>query len=140
FAMTQPADKSALHSSKPKSRAARSKNELVFTAEDEKASFKPIVSPVKDAFMPLVARKGGIGSGQALANMLPSEMTGGETNWVYTGSAEMDGVPSALIENRTTGDAVFLKKGERWKSAYVVQILPDSVVMRGPGGLKTLGL
>lgn len=114
--------------------------DVVFTKEDETASFKPVNDSPRNAFVPIVARHGGFGSGEGLANAIPTDMTGGESNWVYTGTASTDGVPVALIENRTTGDAVFLKKGERWKSAYILRISEYSVIMSGPSGTRTLGL
>ena len=123
-----------------KKKQTTKKSDNAFTIEDEKAIFKPVNDTAKNAFVPIVARHSGIGSADGLANVVPADMTGGETNWVYTGTAETDGVPVALVENRTTGDAVFLKRGERWKSAYVVQISEYSVILRGPSGTRTLGL
>ena len=114
--------------------------DVVFTKEDETASFNAVNDSPRNAFVPIVARHGGIGSGDGLANAIPTDMTGGESNWVYTGTATTDGVAVALIENRTTGDAVFLKRGERWKSAYVLRISEYSVIMSGPSGTHTLGL
>jgi hypothetical protein len=110
---------------------------VVFTEEDEKASFNRVSEPPRDAFRPIVARRGGIGGGDGLANGLPADFAGGEGNWVYTGSAEIDGVTSALLENRTSGEGVFLKRGERWKSASVISVGNRSIVMRGPSGTRT---
>lgn len=110
---------------------------VVFTEEDSKATFNRVSEPPRDAFRPIVARRGGIGGGDGLANGLPSDFTGGEGNWVYTGSAEIDGVTSALLENRTSGEGVFLKRGERWKSASVISVGSRSIVMRGPSGTRT---
>lgn len=116
------------------------KGDVNFTKEDETAEFKPVNDSPRNAFVPIVARHSGIGSADGLANSIPSEMTGGEGSWVYTGTAETNGVPVALVENRSTGDAVFLKRGERWKSAYVIQISEYSIILRGPNGTRTLGL
>lgn len=142
FVMTEPEQPSAstAKSSSKKKKSTAKATEAQFTQEDFDAVFKPVNDKPKNSFVPIVARHSGIGSAEGLANAIPVEMTGGEPNWVYTGSAETDGVPMALIENRTSGEAVFLKRGERWKSAFVQQITPFSVVMRGPNGTKTLGL
>jgi len=118
-----------------------SKKASAFTEEDRKAQFAPVNITFKNAFQPIVARKsGGFGSGEGSANGLPTDFTGGAAGWIYTGSAEIDGVSMALLENRTSGEGVFLKAGERWKSAAVVSIYPDSVVMRGPSGTKTFSV
>lgn len=112
----------------------------VFTEEDEKAEFAPVQVEFKNAFMPIVKREGGkLSDSDGAANAIPRDFAGSD-GWVYTGSAEIDGAPSALLENRTTGDGVFLKAGERWKSCSVVKIMPDSVVLRGPTGTKTFTL
>ncbi len=142
FVLTQP-DAAKVVSSKSKPMAKKKtslKSEVVFTKEDELANFKPVNSSAKNSFVPVVARHSGVGSADGLANAIPVDMTGGEANWVYTGTADTDGVRVALIENRSTGDAVFLKRGERWKSAIVLSISEYSVILKGPGGTRTLGL
>jgi len=122
-------------------KASTSKKSSTFTDEDRRAQFAPVNITFKNAFQPIVARKsGGFGSGEGSANGLPTDFTGGVAGWIYTGSAEIDGVAMALLENRSTGEGVFLKAGERWKSAAVVSIYPDSVVMRGPSGTKTFAV
>ncbi len=114
--------------------------EAVFEKLDRTSSFGLMNDTPRNAFIPVVARRGGIGSGDGKGNEIPTDITGGEGNWVYTGTAETDGQRVALIENRTTNDAVFLKRGERWKSGYVVRISEYSVILSGPNGTKTIGL
>lgn len=142
FVMTEPdaaTPKSTVKkTSSPKKTTKKTEDE--FTKEDETAEFKRVNQTPKNTFVPVVARHSGIGSADGMANSIPTEMTGGQTNWVYTGTAESDGVRVALVENRTTGDATFLKKGERWKSAVVVSISEFSVILRGPSGTRTFGL
>lgn len=142
FVMTEPdaAPKSVNAKKSTKKKPTSKKSEVVFTEEDEKATFAPVNSEGKNTFVPIVARHSGIGSADGQANAIPTDMTGGEGNWVYTGTAESDGARVALIENRTTGDAVFLRRGERWKSAFVVSVSEYSIILRGPGGTRTLGL
>lgn len=121
--------------SSPKKVAAK------FTQEDFDAKFAPVNIVLKDSFQPVVMRtKGRLGSADGLANAIPTEMTGGDSGWVYTGTAEIDGVQSALIENRQTGEGVFLKRGERWRTCVVTRILPDGVVLKGPAGDKVVAL
>jgi len=142
FVLSEP--EATSNASTPKKTAKKKpiskKGQTQFTKEDEAAKFKPVNDSPRNSFVPIVARHSGIGSADGLANAIPTDMTGGEGNWVYTGTAETDGVPVALVENRTSGDAVFLKRGERWKSAYVIQISEYSVILRGPSGTRTLGL
>jgi len=81
-----------------------------FTKDDLTANFEPLKDDVRDAFKPVVERKRG-GSEVALApNAVPSILTGGDPNWIYTGTAEIDGIPTGLIENKDSGEAEFLKQ------------------------------
>ncbi|MBS1714243.1 MAG: hypothetical protein JST30_07885 [Armatimonadetes bacterium] len=142
YVMTEPEQSKApkTTSSRPKKKSTTAAKEEVFTKEDTTATFSPVKDQVKNSFRPIVAKSGRFGGADGMANVLPGDFTGGDGSWVYTGSVETDGVMMALIENRATGDAVYLKRGERWKSSYVVDITEDSVVMRGPSGEKALGL
>ena len=142
FVMTEPDQSKTVKSSttRAKKRPGPAAKEEVFTKEDKSAKFAPVREQVKNSFQPIVTKSGRFGGADGLANVLPGDFTGGDAGWVYTGSVETDGVMMALIENRTTGDAVYLKRGERWRSSYVVDIMGDSVVMRGPSGEKALGL
>lgn len=122
-------------------KTSKKKSVVQFTQEDQDAKFAPLSAQMKNAFQPIVIRKGGgFGSGDGAANAIPLDFTGGDGGWVYTGTAEIDGSITALLENRTSGDGVFLKAGQRWKSAAVNKILPDAVVMTGPSGTKTFTL
>lgn len=112
-----------------------------FEDQDFKANFQPLNIELKNAFVPIVARKsGGFGGADGQANAIPLDFTGGDSGWLYTGNAEIDGVANALLENRSTGEGVFLRAGERWKSCVVSRVLSDSVVMKGPSGTKTFSL
>jgi len=122
-------------------KSSNKKAAVQFEEQDFKANFEPLNIELKNAFVPIVARKnGGFGGADGQANAIPLDFTGGDGGWLYTGNAEIDGVPNALLENRTTGEGVFLRAGERWKSAVVSKILSDSVVMKGPSGTKTFSL
>jgi hypothetical protein len=82
------------------------------------------------------------GSAAAQVNYVPAEFAGGEQGWIYTGSAEIDGVLQALLENRTTGDSVFLRIGDTWKGISVEEITEESLILASPetGIEKTLKL
>ncbi|MCX7799758.1 MAG: hypothetical protein N2109_05380 [Fimbriimonadales bacterium] len=119
------------------SRAAATKATDGFTKEDYEAKFPSVALKARNPFVPLVASKRGKGS---LAGGIPASLTGGDPNWVYTGMAEIDSVPMALLENRRTGEGVFLKHGEVWNGTRVVSIQPESLVLAGPDGLqRTVG-
>jgi len=105
-----------------------------FTEEDLKVSFSPINESVKDAFRPIVVRKNS-GSDTGLSpDAIPSVLTGGDPNWVYTGMAEVDSIPMGLLENKATGEGVFVKHSENWKSAEVAAISPVSLTLVGTNG------
>ena len=93
----------------------------------------------KDVFMPLVSRKSSHGSVDQ-PNAIPAEFAGGDSNWSYTGTGEIDSVPQALFENKTTGDAVYVQQGAHWKTAVVEAITPNTVLLTGPAGKKLLQL
>lgn len=105
-----------------------------FTEEDLNAKFEQVNDSPRDAFKPLVARRAA-GSDVSLSpDAIPSVLTGGDPNWVYTGMAEVDGIPTALVENKATGEGVFLKQAENWKQATVGAIAPFSLTLVGRNG------
>ncbi len=122
-------------------KSAVKKGQVAFLEEDDDAKFEPVNIELKNSFQPVIARRsGGFGAGEGQANAIPPEFAGGDSGWFFTGNAEIDSVPTALLENRSSGEGVFLKAGDRWKSCTIAQILPDSVVMKGPSGTKTFAL
>lgn len=125
--------------SKKKTTVAK-KGAEVFTEEDQNASFERVQVTFKNSFVPLVAKSGGIGGADGQANAIPASFSGGDGNWVFTGSVEVDGVRQALLENRKTQDGVFLRSGQRWKNCVVKRVLSDAVVIEGPSGEMTFGL
>jgi hypothetical protein len=140
FFLTAP-DQPKASIKKPTNRAYASRTADEYTAEDRAARFVTVAAPLKDAFKPLVVRKDSGGGAQSnLANAIPSEYTEGEGNWAYTGTAEIDGVPQALFENKTTQEGIFVRQGEHWKRAVIEQIMPTTVLISGPGGEHRLEL
>lgn len=141
YVLTTPEEVVAVKSKKPVPKRSTNKALAAFTEEDFKATFQPYSGPAKNVFRPIIVRRTGtLGSADGAANAIPLDFTGGSAGWVYTGSAEVDGIPTALLENRSTGDGVFLRSGERWKNSVVIRITPTSMGMRGPSGDKTFTL
>ncbi|MBS1724091.1 MAG: hypothetical protein JSS66_14190 [Armatimonadetes bacterium] len=106
-----------------------------FLEADYKAKFTPVSTAPKNAFKPLVVREGEDNQLQTQRfDSIPSAFTGGDPNWLYTGTATVDGVRVALVENSASGEGVFLKVGEMWKQAVLTSIEDEGIIMVGPGG------
>ena len=108
------------------------------TDADYNAKFQHviIVSP-KDVFKPVVYRQTG-GKSSNDANAIPSQDTGGDANWTFNGTGEDNGVMQALFQNSTTGDGVFVTRGQHWKQLVVEEVTADSCTISGPTGKKKL--
>jgi hypothetical protein len=107
----------------------------LYTPEDYKAKFAPESSVLKNAFKPLVVKTTTGGKGAAAKpNLVPAAFAAGDPNWSYTGTAEVDGVLQALLENRTTGESAFLRVGDTWKGISVEEITEDSLVIASSDG------
>lgn len=144
YFMTEPPQTTARR--KPPTKKSSTKKvtntEIVFTKEDYEAKFERLGATPRNSFEPLVVSlKGGRGRGELLPNEIPAEFSGDNTKWTYTGTAIVDGVPMALIENPTTGEGEFVKVGQAWKKAVVRKITPTTLVLGGPNGkARTLDL
>lgn len=112
------------------------------TAQDLNAHFAVLDATSKDSFKPLVARANGqTGSASDKANGIPGYLAGGDGNWIFSGTATVNDVPEALIENATSGDGVFLEQGQHWKDLVVEQITTDTLVLKsGDGEIVSLKL
>ena len=108
-----------------------------FLPIDYKAKFSAYTEPAKDAFKPLIIRSSDAGKGVgAVPNGgIPITYTGGEPNWNYTGVAVINGIPNALLDNSGTGEGVFLKAGDHWKTSSVLTVTQDSVVLQDREGV-----
>ncbi|HVT14143.1 MAG TPA: hypothetical protein VHE55_17915 [Fimbriimonadaceae bacterium] len=107
----------------------KAKSEEIYTKEDLTAHFDSANQDAKDSFKPEIIKVGTSGGKTSQVNLVPVEFAGGEANWTYTGSAEIDGVLQALLENKTTGEDVFLKVGDTWKGISVEEITDDSLLL-----------
>lgn len=111
-----------------------------YTPEDLKAKFVALNEMPKNAFKPLVVRASAESAANAVPpqpNGIPSKLTGGTGNWVYSGSVEVNGVTSALLEDQKTGEGIYLKRGQKWFNATVTDIGDESIVLAGPDGTTT---
>jgi hypothetical protein len=112
-----------------------------FDEEDMEADFAAIGEQPTNAFRPLVTPKDARDS-RAKAednlpmNQLPASFAGGEDGWLFTGIVFENGMPSALFENRTSGEGVYLASGKSWRKLTVGRITPGSVVIAGPNGVS----
>lgn len=120
----------------PKRKTTASKLNLPtgFTKEDLDARFNSVNDAPKDAFQPIVAKSTSGSERTAASDQVPSILTGGDPNWVFTGMAEIDGVATGLLENRSTGEGVFLRPMEGWRRATVQSISASTLVLRGESG------
>lgn len=133
FMMSDPGTSAPRKSDSPSKRTSKkAAKPETFTKEDEKAKFARLDSVVKNSFKPLVAKGGGTSS-SLLANQIPTSYSG-TGNWFYTGTVVIDDVPMALVEDAGTQQGEYLKVGDAWKNASVLEITPNTLVMAGPDG------
>lgn len=112
----------------------KAKGGIEYTQEDLDARFAPLNGSFKNAFKPIVVKQPTtVGSGAAV-NVVPPAFAGGEANWMYTGTAEIDGVLQALLENRTSGESMFLRVGDTWKGTLIQSISEDSIMLSASDG------
>lgn len=116
-------------------KTAKKSGDSLFTDEDYKVHFDTLKTPVKNVFTPLVASYNpGGGIGIDAKSGIPTYLTGGEADWIFTGTAEDGNVTMALVENKSRGDSDFLKVGQIWKTSTVAGIQGDHLLLRGPDG------
>lgn len=120
------------HTPPPTLHAKNNLGNGLFTDADYTTKFTEGVLVSRDGFKPLVVRKSNVlAAALAAAGGIPSELAGGDPNWVCTGVSEVDGQRQALLENKVTGDGTFVKQGDKWKTSVVSQVLEDGVVLVG---------
>jgi hypothetical protein len=134
--MTEP-DTTPAKKTKAKAKAGSTTQKASqYVEEDYTARFVTTTEPVRNTFRPLVTRQIAGGASTVTPGLISTIFTGGEGNWMYTGMVTVDGVPQALLENRTTGDADFVSRGQRWKNATIGTITSESLTLLGEGGLS----
>ena len=113
-----------------------------FNDEDKNASYLRLNTEVANIFKPIVVRGSAKAGSQAQTkpNQVPPYMVGGDTNWFYTGTAYIDNVPTALVENTATGQGQYLKVGEVFMNARVTRITPNTLAISTSDGLAATTL
>jgi hypothetical protein len=136
YTVAFPPPEASLESTVRRGAAPTKKKTDQYVESDYSIKFAAASEPVRDSFRPLIIRDAP--RGNDLAGGIPSSYASGDGNWVYSGMATVNGVPQALLENRTTGDSEFVTRGERWRSAVIGTITADSLTLTGPSGAITL--
>lgn len=131
---------------KPRSKAsaarapapAKGRADDVFTPADETARFDRLSTTAKNGFRPVIARRTlGRGSGANIApNVVPNDYADGEPGWTYTGTASIDSVPSALLENKQKNEALYVTVGETWRKSKVQSITSTTVTLVNEAGKR----
>jgi hypothetical protein len=122
---------------KPTTRVTASgpKAPVGFTAADMTATFPRYASKDRNAFAPKVVAKKAAANAGMTPPLLPPILTTGV--WTLTGINTVDGVASALLENSSTGETVFLKQGDIWSGLQVLAIEPEAIVLVNAQGKPT---
>ena len=103
-----------------------------FTEADQTAHFARYTGRMRDSFVPGIATRGA--SGLGFGNGSLSNGSGG--TWTLTGINEINGSLSALVES-STGDSLFLKKGDAWNGLRVLSVESGAVVFLNALGQQT---
>jgi len=114
--------------------ASKSKNAsggTDYIPADYTVHFAVLKDAAKDAFQPAVTKASLAG---ADPGGLPGYLTGGDTNWQYTGSVQVNGNTQALLENTKSSDSVYLNVGQHWKHGKVKRISDSDVQLEGDNG------
>lgn len=119
-----------------------------FTPEDLTAKFPRYSGPARDAFQPkVVAKVAAKAPVKTTPLTLPPPRPVTVTlpamsldAWTLTGINVVNGSRSALLENKTSGESVFLKAGANWNTFKVGAVEPGALVLIGPTGtVKRIG-
>lgn len=138
YNQSAPSNSSPLKATKSSSSSKSSTSEI-YTKDDYSAHFARLDLAPTDIFKPLVT----MGTNAAALGSnnfdIPTDMTKGEPNWAFTGTASINNAHMALFENSKTLQGDYVKVGQSWKSCIVQAISGDSVVLRSVAGtVKTV--
>lgn len=138
--MTEPTKKPSMNKAASKARSAvpTKGDESGILPEDHTVNFTPVALIGKDVFKPLVVRDTGGSADAAMPNQVPPSFAGGEAGWFYTGTAIVDQVPTALLENTQTGAGLYVKQGDMWKDCKVDRITPTTLTLTSGDTSRTL--
>jgi len=102
--------------------------------EDLKAHYPRYAGKPRDVFAPVVAPPKPASANTAKNNPFTQ---GKQGSWTLTGINTVDGVTTALVENSTGDDSVFLKPGDTWHGLRVTRISDTAVVFQNALGQET---
>ncbi len=118
----------------PRTTQAVSKAPVGFTEADMTAVFPRYNGKYQDAFQPKVVVKKEV---PAPAPSPAPVFGNGVGVWALTGINTVNGVRSALVENSTTQETVFLETGDTWNGYRVQAIEPSALVLVNGEGKQT---
>ncbi|MES2463915.1 MAG: hypothetical protein V4671_25375 [Armatimonadota bacterium] len=109
-----------------------------YTPEDLNAAFPRYAARTRDAFLPKVAASARSTAG-ATPGATKTEPAASLASgvWMLTGITSVNGVRTALLENGSAGESVFLKNGDIWNGLRVAAVEPSALVMVSPSGKRT---
>lgn len=108
-------------------------------APDPKLRFPRTTGTPRNVFVPRVVvekRLPAVGAETPPEDLvqIPAKLAGGESAWAYTGMVEANGVRMALLENKGTKVAGYVREGDAWKAARVVGITSACIVLADEKG------
>ncbi|AIE87573.1 hypothetical protein [Fimbriimonas ginsengisoli] len=115
----------------------------LFLPEDKTAKFASFTEPPQNTYRPLIVKQNPLGGKAALNGPIlgfDPKNADGQAGWGYTGYVVLNGQPQGLLENPSTGDALYVQKGDVWKHSTVKELTPEKIVVSGPGGTQTVKL
>jgi hypothetical protein len=109
------------------------------TPEDLTARFTRYEPQKKahDPFLPHVVTAHALAAAATAAGGSGGALSAGRGSWVLTGISAIDGTRSALLENGSTGESVFLKAGDKWNDLRVADVGVQSVAFVNAAGQRT---
>jgi hypothetical protein len=136
-----PSDDAPARKSKPtKRKASQSEDDEKYVTAEMELKFDRPGGTVRNVFHPLVAvekpEKAPPPPPPADQDLtaIPAKVADGESNWVFTGMAEVDGVKFALLQNKSTQKSGLIKEGEYWRKSQLLSVSLDSLLFVGPDG------
>lgn len=116
-----------------KSTAKTSSKVVTYTPDDYNLRFAAYAEPPKNSFKPLIVRQD-LSTAPTALGTLPGSFTNDGGIWAYSGRVVVNGVAQGLLEERKSGDAIFVEKGQRWKNTTILEVGADSISFSGPEG------